>query len=289
MSLPPIIESLDEIADRYDALLCDLWGCLHDGVKVHPAAAAALQRFRAKGGKVALFTNAPRPAASVEAQLKGLGAPEGISDIVVSSGDAALESVHKGEWGKKIHAICAADKDAAFFDAAGLEIVPLDQADSVVCTGLRDDLNEHPDAYRDELREAQLRGLPFLNANPDIVVDKGDVRLWCAGALAQIYEEMGGEVRTFGKPHAPIYDYARRRLDALVDGGIDADRILCIGDGPHTDLKGAVAEGLDCLFVTGGLGLKEVGGDPDRPDPAKLERWLGELQLSPRWAIGRLR
>lgn len=290
MSLPPILDSLDEIADRYDALLCDLWGCLHDGVKVHPEAAAALQRFRAGGGAVALFTNAPRPGDSVAAQLRALGAPEGIADCIVSSGDAALESVHRGDWGGKTHAIMAdGGKDHPFFDAAGLPIVPLAEADSVICTGLRDDAAEHPDDYRDELREAQLRGLPFLCANPDVVVDKGAQRLWCAGALAEIYREMGGEVKTYGKPHAPIYDYARRLLRVETGRDIEDERILCIGDGPHTDLSGAVSEGLDCLLVTGGLGLEETGGDPLNPDPAMLEAWLTRLQLTPRWAIGRLR
>ena len=288
MSLPPIVESLDEISDRYDALLCDLWGCLHDGVRVHPAAAAALQRFRAKGGVVALFTNAPRPADSVAAQLAAMGAPEGISDCIVSSGDAALASIHAGEWGAKTYPI-AAPKDEAFFSAAGLERVALEEADSVICTGLRDDETEHPDQYRDELRAAQLRGLPFLCANPDVVVDKGDVRLWCAGALAEIYREYGGEVKTYGKPHTPIYAYARDHLRRTTGKDPEDERILCVGDGPHTDLAGAVAEGLDCLFVTGGLGAEETGGDPDRPDPALLEAWLGRLQLSPRWAIERLR
>lgn len=289
MSLPPIIETLDEIADRYDALLCDLWGCLHDGVTVHPAAAAALQRFRAKGGKVALFTNAPRPHWSVETQLAGMGAPEGISDIVVSSGDASRESVLAGEWGSKVHFIGDSAKDMAFFDGLPVEIVPMDQAESIICTGLREDKTESPDEYHDELSEAQLRRLPLLCANPDVVVDKGEIRLWCAGALAAKYQEMGGTARSFGKPHPPIYAYAKERLSALTGGMLEDDRILCVGDGPHTDLQGAVAEGLDCLFVTGGLGATELGGDPDRPDPAKLEAWLERLRLTPRWAIGRLR
>jgi HAD superfamily hydrolase (TIGR01459 family) len=288
VTLPPIIESLDEISDQYDVLLCDLWGCLHNGMTVFPAAAGALQRFRAKGGAVALFTNAPRPAWSVIDQLAALGAPDGISDLVVSSGDASRESVKAGEWGSRVYFI-GADKDEPFFKDLPVTRVAMADADSVICTGLRNDETETPEDYRDELREAQLRGLPFLNANPDIVVDRGDQRLWCSGALARDYAAMGGKVRTFGKPHAPIYDYGRKQLSSVLGRDIPDDRILCVGDGVHTDLKGAVSEGLDCLFVTGGLATAETGGDAERPDPAKLEAFLATHSLSPRWVIGRLR
>lgn len=289
MSLPPIIESLDEISERYDALLCDLWGCLHDGVKVHPAAAAALQRFRARGGKVALFTNAPRPAFSVEKQLGTLGAPEGIADLIVSSGDASRESIKAGEWGSKVHFIGDSSKDMPFFEGMPLEIVKIEEAEAIICTGLRDDKTETPEDYHDELTEAKLRGLPMLCANPDVVVDKGDLRLWCAGALAEKYQQMGGTARSYGKPFPPIYSFAKARLSEMTGGALEEDRILAVGDGPHTDLKGALAEGLDCLFVTGGLGAEECGGDAENPDPAKLEAWLKSLKMTPRWAIGRLR
>jgi HAD superfamily hydrolase (TIGR01459 family) len=288
VTLPPIIDSLDDISARYDAVFCDLWGCLHDGVTIHPAAAAALQRYRAQGGVVALFTNAPRPAWSVIEQLAALGAPDGISDLVVSSGDASRESVRAGDWGDKVHFI-GAERDLAFFEGLSVTLVPMEDAQSVICTGLRDDMTEVPEDYADELRTAQLRRLPMLNANPDVVVDKGDKRLWCSGALARDYEAMGGTVRTFGKPHAPIYDHGRKLLAKAAGRDIADDRILCIGDGVMTDLKGALAEGLDCLFVTGGLATAETGGDPERPDPEKLEAFLRGHSMMPRWAIGRLR
>jgi HAD superfamily hydrolase (TIGR01459 family) len=285
---PPIIDSLDDIADRYDAVLCDLWGCLHDGVTVYPAAAAALQRFRKGGGAVALFTNAPRPAWSVIEQLTALGAPEGISDLVVSSGDAARESVKAGEWGSRVYFI-GAERDLAFFEGLSVTLTSMEDAECIICTGLRDDLTEVPEDYADELRTAQLLGLPMLNANPDIVVDKGDKRLWCSGALARDYQAIGGTARTYGKPNPPIYDYGRKRLAEVTGRDIDESRILCIGDGVLTDLTGAVAEGLDCLFVTGGLAAEETGGDAERPDPAKLEAFLKGHSLSTTWAIGRLR
>ncbi|SET43946.1 TIGR01459 family HAD-type hydrolase [Oceanicella actignis] len=284
---PPIIDSLAQIADRYDALLCDLWGCLHDGTRAHDAAVAALRDFRARGGRVILMTNAPRPSSAVIAQLDRLGAPRDCYDGVLSSGDVARAAVEAGEWGRKVHHI-GAPKDEPFFEGLDVERVPLDQAESVICTGLRDDLTETPEMYRDILREAQLRRLPMLCANPDVVVDMGDKRLWCAGALARDYAAMGGRATGYGKPHAPIYDAARRML-AEMGAQPDDSRILCIGDGIATDIAGGVAEDLDTLFVTGGIAAAELGADPDRPEPERLARFCARHRVSPRWAIARLR
>lgn len=285
---PPVIESLDEISDRYEALFCDLWGCLHDGTRVYPAAAEALRRFRARGGVVVLMTNAPRPAFSVERHLERLGATEDVRDAVVSSGDAAVESVNAGEWGRRVYHI-GAEKDEAFFEAAQVERVRLEDAESVICTGLRDDRTETPDDYRDELREAQLRGLRMLSANPDIHVDVGDRRLWCAGGLARFYEAMGGTSRSYGKPHPPIYRLGRREAERAAGRAIEDSRILCVGDGIHTDIAGGLAEGMDTLFVTGGLAAPEMGPDPEHPERARLAAYVGEHRLAPTWAIGRLR
>jgi HAD superfamily hydrolase (TIGR01459 family) len=293
-----IIRSLADLTGRYDAVFCDLWGCLHNGQTAFPAAVAALQGFRKAGGKVVLLTNAPRPKSSVVKQLDGLGAPRDCWDVLVTSGDAAQMGMLSGAVGRKVHHI-GAPKDEVFFtdfaeDLAAyaatqpaIERVDLKDAEGIVCTGLRDDLTETPDDYRAALLLGKTLGLPMLCANPDIVVDMGDKRLYCAGALAQAYEQMGGTALYFGKPHPPIYDLARRRLAEA--GGPTDPQILCIGDGIFTDIQGGIGEGLDTLFITGGLEAHRFGPDVESPEPAPLADWLASNQLSPTFAIGRLR
>jgi HAD superfamily hydrolase (TIGR01459 family) len=293
-----IIRSLADLTGRYDAVFCDLWGCLHNGKAAYPAAVAALQGFRATGGKVVLLTNAPRPKSSVIKQLDGLGVPRDAYDLVVTSGDAAQMGMLSGAVGRKVHFI-GAPKDEPFFTDFAEDLaayaatqppitrVPLNEAEGIVCTGLFDDLTETPDDYRATLLMAKTLGLPMLCANPDIIVDLGDRRLYCAGALAQAYEQMGGQTLYFGKPHPPIYDLARRRL---AEAGASADpQILCIGDGLRTDIQGGIGEGLDTLFITGGLEAERFGADVEAPEAGLLLPWLDAEQLSPTFAMGRLR
>jgi len=144
-----------------------------------------------------------------------------------------------------------------------------------------------PEIMRPEFEQAIARGLKLLCANPDIVVDRGEVREWCAGALAALYTEMGGESLYFGKPHGPIYDLARRRLAAL-EVDIPDSRILAIGDGILTDVKGAMDEGIDSLFITGGLAAAETA-TTQQPDEDKLRAYLDREASSPTYAIGFLR
>ena len=292
-----IIRSLADLSGRYDAVFCDLWGCLHNGKTVYPAAVAALQAFRKAGGKVVLLTNAPRPMSSVINQLDGLGAPRDAWDIVVTSGDAAQLGLLSGAVGRRVHHI-GAPKDEVFFTDFAEDLadyartqppitrVPLAEAEGIVCTGLVDDLTETPDDYRATLLMGKTLGLPMLCANPDIIVDMGDKRLYCAGALAQAYEEMGGTALYFGKPHPPIYDLARRRL---AETGLTDAQVLCIGDGIRTDVLGGIGEGMDTLFITGGLEADRFGTDVENPDPVLLDRWIGTVELSPTYAMGRLR
>ncbi len=292
-----IIHSLADLNGRYDAVFCDLWGCLHNGKTAFPAAVAALQEYRRTGGTVVLLTNAPRPKSSVVKQLQGLKVPRDAWDIVVTSGDAAQMGMLSGAIGQMVHHI-GAPKDEVFFtdfaeDLAEYALtqpvihrVALEEAHGIVCTGLKDDMVETPEDYRAALLMGKTLGLPMLCANPDIVVDLGDKRLYCAGALAQAYEQMGGTALYFGKPHPPIYDLARRRL---TESGVTDPQILCIGDGIATDIQGGMGEGLDTLFITGGLAEKEFGPDAENPDAGLLVAWLTSQQMSPTFAMGRLR
>ncbi|MBU2956742.1 TIGR01459 family HAD-type hydrolase [Paracoccus sp. 1_MG-2023] len=286
-----IIASLAEISAGYDALFCDLWGCLHNGQQPYEAAVAALREYRQAGGKVCLMTNAPRPNQYVIAQLDRMGVPRDAWDIVVSSGDAAQEAMFRGEVGRKLWHI-GLPKDDGFFtdipagfeDAPAVTRVDLADAEGIVASGPFDEENETPEHYADRFRDALERGLPMLCANPDIIVDMGDKRIYCAGALAQYYEELGGKVLYFGKPHAPIYDRARRLL-ALGDQA----RFLAVGDGINTDVEGAEDQGIDSIFVTGGLAAEEFGDDVENPRGDMLEDWLKRKGRAPSFAIGRLR
>ena len=288
-----IIETLADVSDAYDAMFVDLWGCLHNGIAGFPDAIAALQDYRQHGGLVVLLTNAPRPRESVEAQLDGIGVPRGCWDVIVTSGDSARAAMYRGIVGKKIYFIGNAKEDMSFFKPLKIEDNPvqikqvaLEDADGIVCTGPFDPFADLS-VMRPQFLYAKQKGLKLLCANPDIVVDRGENREWCAGALAALYTEMGGESLYFGKPHAPIYDLARRRLTAL-GAAVAENRILCIGDGILTDIRGAIGEDLDSLFITGGLSASETGTN-QQPEPNALRDFLTSHELSPSFAMGFLR
>jgi len=283
-----IIERLDAIAQDYRALLCDVWGVYHDGLHPFPEALAALRAFRERGGTVLLLTNAPRPAASVQHFLDRLGAPRDSHDAIMSSGEACQRALADGHFGRRFHYV-GPERDLHMLSDAGLASEPVERAEAILCTGLDDEETEHPGDYASRIADWVARGLPMLCANPDIVVDRGTERLWCAGAIAQAFAEAGGRVIWFGKPHAEIYEQSLSRLAELMGRTPDRAEILAIGDGVATDVAGAAAAGIDCLFVTGGLAAAEVGDDPAHPDPERLARWLDAHGVSPACAIGRLR
>ncbi len=279
-----IIDRLDQVSANYDALLVDLWGCVHNGIVAYPAAVAALQAFRASGGKVCLLTNSPKPRAGVEAQLADMGVPADAYDTIATSGDAARAAMFAGVVGQKVWFV-GEPRDQGFFermalmaDAPDIQQVDLEDADGIVCTGPFDPFAD-PAVMRPQFLFAKQKGLKLLCANPDIVVDRGESREWCAGALAQLYTDMGGESLYFGKPHPPIYDLARRRL-AEIGSSPDASRLLAIGDGIHTDIQGAMGEDIDSLFLTGGLAAAETMTG-NRPDPAKLDAFIAKAQVAP--------
>jgi HAD superfamily hydrolase (TIGR01459 family) len=287
-----IIDSLAEISGAYDALFCDLWGCVHDGIRALPAAVEALHGFKAQGGTVVLLTNSPKPRASVAAQIERMGVPRDCWDVIATSGDSARAAMFEGVVGQKVWHI-GEPHDAPFFEPMALlenpveiEKVDLDDAEGIVCTGPFDP-HADPAVLRPQFLLAKTRGLKLLCANPDIVVDRGEAREWCAGALALLYTEMGGESLYFGKPHPPIYDLARRRLQQIGKPTSD-DRILAIGDGIHTDVQGGMGENIDTLFITGGLARTETG-TTDQPDPRKLAQFLTAAQMEPSYSIGMLR
>lgn len=282
-----IIDSLSGISDGYDAIFCDLWGCYHNGVEVYPAAVAACKAFRKKGGTVILLTNAPRPAPSVKRMLDRMGAPEDSYDRIVSSGAACQAALTGGRFGDRFHYV-GPDRDLHMLGDVGLEPAPLEQATAILLTGLRDDSIEGPEDYAGEIADWAARGLPVLCANPDIIVDRGHERLWCAGAIARDFEAAGGEVIYFGKPHLPVYDRCHEVLREL-GRNIPKGRVLAIGDGILTDVPGGIAAGLDTLFVTGGLAAQDLGPDPEHPQQDLLDAFLAESGLTPQFAIGRLR
>jgi len=287
-----IVNALSDISAQYDALFVDLWGCVHNGVRAFDAANKALIEYRAGGGIVVLVTNSPRPRAQVEQQLADFGVARDAWDSIASSGDSARSALFLGAVGQKIYFI-GTDAELPFFeplklidDPIQISHVPIEEAEGIVCTGLPT-ADGTPDDVRAPLLYAKQKGLKLLCANPDIIVDRGDKREWCAGAVAQAYSEMGGTSLYFGKPHAPIYDLARRRLSAIRPN-ISDDRILAIGDGITTDIQGAIGEGIDSLFITGGLAAKETA-TVTQPDPEKLSQYVLEKQLDPTYSIGFLR
>ena len=287
-----IIERLADVAGQYDAVFCDLWGCLHNGVVAYPAAVEALRAFKARGGKVALLTNAPRPRADIEKQLDVMDVPRDCWDVIASSGDSARAAMFRGVIGEKVW-FMGQDYDLTFFepmrlveDPVAIARVDLEEAEGIACLGPFDAYAD-PALNRPQFLYAKQKGLKLLCANPDFVVDRGDHREWCAGALAALYEEMGGESLYFGKPHPPVYDLARQRLAELGTAVADS-RILAIGDGIGTDIKGALGEDIDSLFVTGGLAAVETG-TTEQPKPDALRAFLDAHQTEPTFAMGYLR
>jgi HAD superfamily hydrolase (TIGR01459 family) len=287
-----IISSLSEITQNYDAVLCDLWGCLHDGISALPEAVEALQKYRSQGGKVVLVTNAPRPRHEVEVQITEMGVPHDCWDTIATSGDGARLAMFQGAVGSEVYFIGEV-RDLGFFepihlldDCLEIRRVPLDQATGIVCTGPSDPLAD-PAVHRPELLFGKQKGLTLLCANPDVIVDKGESREWCAGAIAAIYDDMGGETLYFGKPYPPIYDLARRRL-AEVGSSVSNDRLLAIGDGIATDVKGAMGEDIDSLFVSGGLAATETKTS-EHPDASALKAFIAEEMMTPTFTIGKLR
>ncbi len=287
-----IISALSEISDRYDALFVDLWGCVHNGLAAIPSAVEALQAYRQRGGAVILVTNAPRSRHEVAKQLVRFGVPEDAYDDIATSGDSGRVAMFEGAVGRKVW-FMGQKHDLTFFEPlqmldnpVEIERVELEEAEGIICCGPFDP-HADPAENRPQFLYAKQKGMKLLCANPDIVVDRGETREWCAGALAKLYTEMGGESLYFGKPHPPIYDLARRRLAQLRPGLPDA-AILAIGDGPHTDIDGAMGEDFDSLFISGGLAREETK-TTHQPERDALNAYIQKEMINPTFSIGTLR
>lgn len=257
MSLPPsppripILPSIAPLAATTDAWLSDIWGVIHNGRSAFPAAADACAKFREAGGSVVLVTNAPRPEAAVAQMLDRLGVPRAAWDAIVTSGDVTRELI-KPLADRPIYHL-GPPRDLGIFEGLGARLVEADAAEAVICSGLFDDDTETPEDYRAMLEGFRARSLPMICANPDIMVERGERMVYCAGGIAQLYETLDGKVAYVGKPHAPIYERALELFARLRGGAVPKQRILAIGDGLNTDIKGAGEAGLKSLFIASAL------------------------------------
>lgn len=283
--LPRMIASLDDVADGYAALLCDVWGVIHNGIRAFDEASAALFRAREKGLAVVLITNAPRPFPDVQSQLAALGVPAEAYDLIVTSGDVTRDLIAEGS--RRVFHI-GPDRDLSIYDGLDVELCEEPEASSVVCTGLFDDETETPDHYGEMLQRLRARNLPFICANPDIVVERGDQLIWCAGALARDFSLLGGRTLISGKPHRPIYEAALRAAGEVLGRPVATSEVLAIGDGALTDLKGAVQNDIDALYVSGGIHARDYG-ETLNPDLARLAAFLDMHGHAPVAVIPRLR
>jgi HAD superfamily hydrolase (TIGR01459 family) len=271
------VERLRDLVDGVEVILSDIWGVVHNGLEAFPEACEALHTYRSNGGTVILITNAPRPADSVQRQLQKLGVADDVYDAIVSSGDLTRHYV-ADHPGRKVFWL-GPERDNSIYRGLDPVLSPLQQADYIVCTGLLDDETESAEDYRPMMREALARKLTLICANPDIVVERGDRLIYCAGAIAELYRELGGEVIFYGKPHRPIYERAVQL--AAEHGGhqIKLDKVLAIGDSVRTDLAGAHGFGIDCLFVTRGIHSEEFEGI-DQFDPVSIKELFGHPPLA---------
>jgi HAD superfamily hydrolase (TIGR01459 family) len=278
---PPLLRGLAELAAAYPVVLCDVWGVLHDGVRAYASACEALILYRRSGGTVILITNAPRPKAEVASQIEGLGVPPSAWDDIVTSGDTARHALAARPGSRVFHV--GAERDLPLYFGLPLELVDEEHCDLISCTGLFDDDRETPEDYDVRLAAWRARGLPMVCSNPDIVVERGNRLIWCAGAIAERYRQIGGETLIIGKPHPAMYEAALARAKPQPS----RDRVLAIGDGLKTDVRGAVDNGIDVVFVSGGIHAADFG-DRQTPDLDRVAARLAADNLGARGVMPHL-
>jgi HAD superfamily hydrolase (TIGR01459 family) len=272
----PLHRRLSEFVGPYEAVLSDLWGCVHDGVAPYPGAVDALRRLRRSGRRVVLISNAPRPWQAVAEQLQRMGVAADCWDAIVTSGDATVEGFNAAFAGRRYWPL-GPERDAPLFRLLDGEPAPADVAEVIVATGLFDDETEKSEDYREKFESHVKAGRALVCANPDVVVNRGPRLLECAGALAQLYESLGGRVHLYGKPHEPIYRLAMARL-----GDPPKSRVLAIGDGLPTDVAGAQTFGLDSAWIAGGIHAADLG---PAPDPEAVARVAAAAGRQPTFAV----
>jgi HAD superfamily hydrolase (TIGR01459 family) len=285
-SLPALLDGFSAISGRYDVVLCDIWGVLHNGIDAYASASETLTRYRKAGGTVILVSNAPRPAPDVVGLLDKIGVARSAYDGVVTSGDVARALLSEGKW--QSYFWLGPKRDGGLFKGLSLTEAALDQSDVIVCTGLYDDTTETPEDYRPFIDKALALGLPFLCANPDILVERGGTLIYCAGAIAGLYEAQGGETLYSGKPYRPIYDAALKVAASITKRDPDLSRILMIGDAIRTDVAGASALGCDSLFVLRGIHMHELGLETGALEDGTFARFIENAAFRPTYAIDRL-
>jgi HAD superfamily hydrolase (TIGR01459 family) len=284
-SNPPFLHRFAALASGYDVLLCDVWGVIHNGVAAFPEACEALRRFRQNGGVVMLITNSPRPADPLVLQLDQLAVPRDSYDGIVTSGDVTRALIAERPGQSVFH--IGPSRDLPIFTGLDMPLADAESADYVVCSGLFDDEQETPEDYRLLLSRLKARGVPMICANPDVVVERGDQLIYCAGALADLYAMLGGEVIFAGKPYPPIYSRALAKAEAARGAQVPITRVLAIGDSVRTDLKGAATLGADFLFMTSGIHAGEVGGS-ENPGAETLAAFFAQAGVMPKAVMHRL-
>ncbi len=279
MSSIPVLSSLDAWSGRYDVIFSDVWGVVHNGLAPHPEAGEALARFRRNGGTVVMISNAPRPHWSVIEQLDQIGVSKAAYDAVVTSGDVTHQLALAQPDKRCFH--IGAEKDEHLFRDLAVRRVGIDEASFVICTGLKDDETETAEDYRTIVTAIRHRNIPMICANPDLVVERGHKLIPCAGAIAAIYEEMGGTVIQAGKPHPPIYAATFAKAAALLGRKPEKSRILAIGDAIRTDVVGAAGFGVDSLFLSAGIHAEELHGPDGALSRDRLEPFLAAQISTP--------
>lgn len=281
-----LVAGLGELAGRYDLILCDVWGVLHDGVAGFAAAGAALRRFREGGGKVILVSNAPRPGWRVARHLDQLGVPADAFDAIRTSGDLT-RSLVEARGAERFHHI-GPGRDLDLFGELPATPAALAESDYVVCTGLFDDEIETVEDYRESLDLMKRRDLLMICANPDLVVERGHKLILCAGALAAAYEERGGRTVTPGKPHPPIYEAALALGAELLGRSVDKARVLAIGDAIRTDIAGGHGAGIDTLLIARGIHAEDLGVAAHPLDPERAATWSAAQAFVPTFMLREL-
>lgn len=254
---PTKLIPLSGLAEQYDGLLCDIWGILHNGVAAFEDAVDALCKYRANGGAVILITNAPRASREIYPQLERFGVPREAFDSIVTSGDATSILLAEKPEAPLFHFGPA--RDHSILEGLENPIVNIKDAALCLLTGPLDDTIETVDIYHSILIEMRDSSIEMICANPDLFVHSGDRAVICAGSIAQQYANLGGKVIYTGKPETPIYDEALKKVANCRGRNIDKNRLLAVGDGLLTDIKGAAQNGLDAYFIAGGIHACEFG------------------------------